>query len=122
MESEPVKRTKLEEMLYQKAKYDIYSNKYEDAISLIKHLLRIKPHHPLYYLMLGDCYRGANQAVRALTNYRKALDNEGEIIPLDDNFRRDVERRIITLEIDIGVRLAYSAGLRLSKISWAGWR
>lgn len=99
MESEPIKLTKQEEELAIYYAEAMNAEDYEQALSYISELIKLREHNPVYYLWLGDCYRVSAQVDNALDSYRKALDLDGKYYTVGDDFREDAERHIKGLEL-----------------------
>jgi len=57
MENQPNKRDTARELAEQAIDYLWVKHQFEDAIILIKRLLRHKPRYPLCYFLLSDCYK-----------------------------------------------------------------
>jgi len=58
MENQPNKRDTARELAEQAIEYLWVKHQFEDAIILIKRLLRHRPRYPLCYFLLSDCYKG----------------------------------------------------------------
>ncbi len=99
MEGSPIKLTKEEEELAINFDEAMNAKDYEQALSHVSELIKLRKHNPVYHLWLGDCYRVSTQVDNALDSYRRALDLDGKYYIVGDDFREDVKKHINGLEL-----------------------
>lgn len=99
MEGSPIKLTKQEKEFAIFFDEAMNAKDYEQALSSVSELIKLRKHNPVYHLWLGDCYRVSAQVDNALDSYRKALDLDGKYYIVGDDFREDVKKHINGLEL-----------------------
>lgn len=118
MEGNPVKLTKQEEELAINFDKAMNAKDYEQALSHVSELIKLRENNPVYHLWLGDCYRVSAQVDNALDSYRKALDLDGKYYIVGGDFRKDVTRYINGLKLIQKATQAFSAKKYEEAIHW----